>query len=85
MQEAILITKVVYSSIYRAGEAIVGYFYVEIAVYQNVFKLYVSMGYSTLMNSVQAVQDFPKDVPTSPFVKRLKIYVVEDVTKCHVF
>ena len=85
MQEAILITKVVYSSIYRAGEAIVGYFYVEIAVYQNVFKLYVSMGYSTLMNSVQAVQDFPKDVPTSPFVKRPEFNKVVEFTIFHVF
>ena len=85
MQEAILITKVVYSSIYRAREAIVGYFYVEIAVYQNVFKLYVSMGYSTLMNSVQAVQDFPKDVPTSLFVKRPEFNEVVEFTIFHVF
>jgi len=43
------------------------------------------MGYSKLMNYVQTVQDLLKVVPTSPFVERLKIYVVEDVTKCHVF
>jgi hypothetical protein len=66
MQEAILITLVVYSSIYRAGQAKVGYFDVEIVVHQQILRLYVSMGKSSLMNRLQAGQDLLKIVPTSP-------------------
>ena len=85
MQEAILITLVVYSSIYRAGIAKVGYFDVEIVVHQQILRLYVSMGKSSLMNRLQAGQDLLKIVPTSPFVKRPKLNKVVDVTIFHVF
>ena len=84
MQEVNPITLVVYLSTYNA-KAKVGYFYVEIVVHQQIFRLYVSMGYSKLINRVQAFQDLPKVVPTGPFVKRLQINEVENFTMSHEF